>query len=54
MKEERLQELEETAAALLATANQLPPGQDRHKALLEIESFHAQIAVLKSAEEAKK
>jgi hypothetical protein len=54
MKEARLQELEEMAAALLATANQLPPGQDRYNALLEIGRFRAQIAALKNAENAKK
>jgi hypothetical protein len=54
LREQKLQELEEIAAGLLATANQLPTGPDRHKALLEIESFHALIAALKSAKETKK
>jgi hypothetical protein len=54
MREARLQDLEEMAAALLVTARQLPPGQQRDDALLEIGSFHAQIAALKNAEKAKK
>jgi hypothetical protein len=54
MREARLQELEEMAAALLATAGQLPPGQQRDDALLEIGSFRAQIAALKGADKAKK
>jgi hypothetical protein len=43
----RLQELEEMAAKLIATARELPPGQDHHKALQEIGRFIAQIAALK-------
>lgn len=39
----RLQELEEMAAKLLATACKLPPGQDRHNALREIGRFRARI-----------
>jgi hypothetical protein len=54
MTEARLQELEEIAAALLATASQLPPGQDRHNALREVGKFRAQIAALKGADKAKK
>jgi hypothetical protein len=54
MIEARLQELEEMAASLLATASQLPPGQDRHNALREVGRFRAQIAALKNAEKAKK
>jgi hypothetical protein len=54
MREARLQELEEMAAALLATAGQLPRGQQRDDALLEIGSFRAQIAALKGADKAKK
>jgi hypothetical protein len=42
----RLQELEEIAAKLLATAGKLPPGQDRYNALREIGSFRARIAAL--------
>jgi hypothetical protein len=54
MREAKLQELEEMAAALLATADQLPPGKQRDDALLEIGSFRAQIAALKGADKAKK
>jgi hypothetical protein len=43
----RLQELEEMAAKLIATARELPPGQDHHNALREIERFIEQIAALK-------
>jgi hypothetical protein len=51
---QELQELEEMAAALLATALQLPQGRQRDDALLEVGSFRAQIAALKGAERAKK
>jgi hypothetical protein len=51
---QELQELEEIAAALLATALQLPQGRQRDDALLEVGSFRAQIAALKGAERAKK
>jgi len=51
---QELQELEEMAAALLATALQLPQGRQRDDALLEVGSFRAQIAALKDAEMAKK
>lgn len=44
---EKLQELEEMAAKLLATARKLLPGQDRHSALREIGRFRARIAALK-------
>ena len=50
MREARLQELEEMAAKLLATARKLPPGQDHHNALREIGRFLAQIAALKDAD----
>jgi hypothetical protein len=43
----RLQELEEMAAKLIATARELPPGQDHHNALREIGRFIEQIAALK-------
>jgi hypothetical protein len=43
----RLQELEEIAAKLIATARELPPGQDHHNALQEIGRFLARIAALK-------
>jgi hypothetical protein len=46
----RLQELEEIAAKLLATARKLPPGQDHHNALREIGRFRAQIAALQGAD----
>jgi hypothetical protein len=43
---ERLQELEEMAAKLLATARELPPGQERHEVLQEIGKFRLQITAL--------
>jgi hypothetical protein len=49
MRVARLQELEEMAAKLLATARGLPPGQDHHNALREIGRFRVQIAALKGA-----
>jgi hypothetical protein len=49
MRAARLQELEEMAAKLLATARELPPGQDHHNALREIGRFRAQIAALKAS-----
>jgi hypothetical protein len=42
--------LEEIAAKLLATARELPPGQEHHNALREIGRFRAQIAALQSAD----
>jgi hypothetical protein len=57
MRETRLQELdelEEMAAGLLATALRLPQGRQRDDAVLEVGSFRAQIAALKGAEKAKK
>ena len=50
MREARLQGLEEMAAKLIATARELPPGQDHHNALREIGRFRAQIAALKGAD----
>ena len=50
MRKARLHELEEMAAKLLATARELPPGQDHHNALREIRRFRAQIAALKGAD----
>jgi hypothetical protein len=50
MRVARLQELEEIAAKLLATARELPSGQDRHDALREIGRFRAQIAALQGAD----
>jgi hypothetical protein len=46
MRAAKLQELEEMAAELLATARKLPSGQDRHNALQEIERFRARITAL--------
>ena len=43
MRAARLQELQEMAAKLLATARELPSGQDRHNALREIVRFRVQI-----------
>jgi hypothetical protein len=43
---ERSQELEEMAAKLLATARELPPGQERHEVLQEIGKFRLQITAL--------
>jgi hypothetical protein len=50
MRAARLQELQEMAAKLLATAAELPPGQDHHNALREIARFRAQIAALQHVE----
>ena len=47
MREASLQELQEMADKLLATARNLPSGQDRHNTLREIRSFHVRIAALK-------
>jgi hypothetical protein len=49
MRATKLQELEEMASKLLATARELPPGQERHNALREIGRFRAQIAALQCA-----
>ena len=46
----RMQELEEMATKLLATARALPPGQDHHNALREIARFRVQIATLQGAD----
>ena len=50
MRKARLQELQEMALKLLATARELPPGQDHHNALREIGRFRAQIDALKGAD----
>jgi hypothetical protein len=50
MRAARLQELAEIAAKLLATAGELPPGQDHHNALREIGRFRVQIAALQGAD----
>ena len=47
MNAERLRELEEIAARLLALARELPPGEERHKAFQQIGSFQARINTLK-------
>jgi hypothetical protein len=47
MNAERLRELEEIAAKLLALARELPPGEERHKAFQQIGSFQARIDTLK-------
>jgi hypothetical protein len=44
---ERLRELEEIAAKLLALARELPPGEERHKAFQQIGSFQIRIDMLK-------
>jgi hypothetical protein len=43
MTAERLQELKEMAATLLATARNLPPGQERRNALHQIGRFRLRI-----------
>jgi hypothetical protein len=48
MRAQRLQELEEMAAELLATARKLPPGPNRHNALLLIGRFRVQIAAMEA------
>jgi hypothetical protein len=50
MRATKLQELEEMAAKLLASARKLPPGQDRHNALEEVGRFRARIAGLRRAD----
>ena len=50
LRVEKLQEWEEMAAKLPATARKLFPGQDRHSALREIGRFRAQIAALRGPE----
>jgi hypothetical protein len=46
----KLQELEEMAAKLLATARKLPPGPDRRNILQEIGRFRSQIITLQGAD----
>ena len=50
MRATELQELEEMAEKLLATARKLPPGQGLRNALREIGRFRVQIAALQSAD----
>jgi len=45
-----LEELEEMAGKLLATARKLPPGHERHIILQEIGRFRTQIAALQGAD----
>jgi hypothetical protein len=47
MNAERLRELEEIAARLLALARELPPGEDRHNAFQQIGRFQIRIKPLK-------
>jgi hypothetical protein len=44
----KLQELEEWAAELQATARQLPSGPDRHDLLQEVGRFRAQVAAMQA------
>ena len=46
MRATKLQELEEMATKLLATARMLPPGPERHNMLREIGRFRSQIISL--------
>jgi len=48
MNAERLRELEEIAAKLLALARELPPGDERDKAFQQIGSFQTRIETLKN------
>jgi len=48
MRAARLQELQEVAEKLLATARELPPGQEHHNALREIGRFREQIVLCKA------
>jgi hypothetical protein len=50
MRASRLQELQEMAAQLFATARKLPPGPDRRNILQEIGGFRVQIAALQGAD----
>ena len=47
MNAERLRELEEIAAKLLALARELPPGEERYKAFQQIGRFRTRIDTLK-------
>jgi hypothetical protein len=48
MRATKLQELDEMAAKLIATALKLPPGPERSGILREIGSFRSQIVALQS------
>ena len=43
-----LEEMEEMAAELLATARKLPPSKERHEIFQEIRNIRAQIDALKA------
>jgi hypothetical protein len=47
MRATKIQELEELAAKLAATARELPPGPDRQDAFEKIANFRDKIAALK-------
>ena len=47
MNAERLRELEEIAAKLLALARELPPSEEQHKAFQQIGRFQTRINALK-------
>jgi hypothetical protein len=49
MRATKLQELEEMAGKLLASARKLPPGPDRYNMLQEVGRFRAKIAALQGA-----
>jgi hypothetical protein len=49
MRATKLQELEDMAAKLLATARKLPPGPDRNDILQEIGRFWSKIIALQEA-----
>ena len=49
MRMQRLQELEEMAAKLLATARKLPPGDERHSMLQEIGRYRSRLMSLQGA-----
>jgi hypothetical protein len=48
MRAARLQELEDMAAELLATARKLPPSQERHEIFQEIRNIRERIDALKA------
>jgi hypothetical protein len=50
MRATKLQELEEMAAKLLATARKLPPGPDRSSILQDIGRFRSQINSLQGVD----
>jgi hypothetical protein len=50
MRSARLQELQEMVDTLAATVRELPPGQDHHNALREIEKYQARVTALDTFE----